>query len=78
MRLADYAGNILEQLAATVAAFEAAHPDWRVVQTTVTPRAVLKPMRVGSVTEVWVDLDEPDRYPVTDIPLTIVRRPGVE
>lgn len=80
MPLADYIAAILDGFAEGLARFEERHGDWRGGSMRLEPEVILKPVRVdrgGRVSvEVWVDLDEPEKFPRTRLPLHIVRRPG--
>lgn len=74
MPLQPYLEDIAGQVLGAMASIEAKYPDWEFGATSITVRAVLKPVKEGNKTTVYADIDEGSNVQVSEIPLHLRRK----
>lgn len=73
MPLGAYIEDIATQVIKALERVEASNPGWTTGSVEILAGGVLKPVREGEKTVVYVDIDEPEKFPRSEIPIKIAR-----
>ena len=73
--LQAFVGSVVNQLASAADSFEQTHESWYVGNIDLVIRGALRPVTDGKgVMTIYLDIDEPTKIPISEIPVPLKRR----
>lgn len=69
----EFLQNLTDQILTAIDEVEISHPQWRVHEVDVTVRGCLRPLKERNQTVIYLDIDEPGKMPISELPLRFRR-----